>query len=60
MGLSTANRRKLVEDLLEVSLLADMDKLNKTQIREINQQIQVNDVQREALTNEIKTHHEYP
>lgn len=59
MGLSTANRRKLVEDLLEVSLLADMDKLNKTQIREINQQIQVNDVQREALTNEIKTHHEY-
>ncbi|WWS24657.1 hypothetical protein vBKpnAMK4_00473 [Klebsiella phage vB_Kpn_AM_K4] len=50
MGLSTGNRRKLVEDLLEVSLLADMDKLNKTQIREINQQIQVNDVRREALT----------
>lgn len=39
MGLKTPERRKLVEDLLEVSVLAEMDKLNKDAIKEINSQI---------------------
>lgn len=59
MGLTTPARRKLVEDLLEVSLLADMDKLNKSHIRDLNQQIQLNDVQRDHIITEIKTHTEY-
>ena len=33
MGLNTPSRRKLVEDLLEVTILAEMDKLNKSAIR---------------------------
>ncbi|AIZ02113.1 endonuclease subunit [Escherichia phage vB_EcoM_VR20] len=54
MGLSTPARRKLVEDLLEVSVLADMDKLNKSLIREVNSQIQVMDVQHDGIVQQIK------
>ena len=54
MGLSTPARRKLVEDLLEVSVLADMDKLNKSLIREVNSQIQVIDVQHDGVVQQIK------
>lgn len=36
MGLKTPERRKLVEDLLEVSVLADMDKANKEEVKTIN------------------------
>ncbi|AZU98539.1 RecF/RecN/SMC N terminal domain protein [Acinetobacter baumannii] len=39
MSLSAGARRKLVEDLLEVSVLADMDKLNKEEIRNINAEL---------------------
>lgn len=58
MGLSTPARRKLVEDLLEVSLLADMDKLNKSSIREINSQIQVIDARQEGIIQQIKIYNE--
>lgn len=39
MSLKTPERRKLVEDLLEVSVLATMDKANKDQVKEINNSI---------------------
>lgn len=58
MGLSTPARRKLVEDLLEVSVLAEMDKLNKTHIREINSAIQVLDVKKDGITQQIKIYEE--
>lgn len=54
MGLSTPNRRKLIEDLLEVSTLAEMDKINKAQIREINSKISLLDVQKDNLVQQIK------
>lgn len=58
MGLSTPARRKLVEDLLEVSILAEMDKLNKSMIRETNSQIQVLDVKQDGVTQQIKIYNE--
>lgn len=58
MGLSTPARRKLVEDLLEVSVLADMDKLNKSMIREINSQIQLLDVKQDSTTQQIKIYND--
>lgn len=58
MGLSTPARRKLVEDLLEVSLLADMDKLNKSSIREINSQVQVIDARQEGIIQQVKIYNE--
>lgn len=58
MGLSTPARRKLVEDLLEVSILAEMDKLNKSLIRETNSQIQVLDVKQDGTTQQIKIYNE--
>lgn len=58
MGLSTPARRKLVEDLLEVSMLAEMDKLNKSYIREVNSQIQVLDAKQEGVTQQIKIYND--
>lgn len=54
MGLSTPARRKLVEDLLEVSVIAEMDKLNKSLIREINSQVQVLDAKKDGIQQQIK------
>lgn len=54
MGLSTPARRKLVEDLLEVGTLADMDKLNKASIRELNSQLQVLDAKKDGIIQQIK------
>lgn len=58
MGLSTPARRKLVEDLLEVSTLADMDKLNKSAIREINSKVQVIDTKKDGIIQQIKIYQE--
>lgn len=58
MGLSTPARRKLVEDLLEVSVLADMDKLNKSQVRDINSQASVLDAQKDGVIQQIKIYEE--
>lgn len=54
MGLSTPARRKLVEDLLEVGTLAEMDKLNKAQVRELNTQIQVTDTRKDGIIQQMK------
>lgn len=54
MGLSTPARRKLVEDLLEVGTLAEMDKLNKAQVRELNTQIQITDTRKDGIIQQIK------
>lgn len=58
MGLSTPARRKLVEDLLEVSVIAEMDKLNKSQIREINSQVSVLDARKDGVVQQIKIYEE--
>lgn len=58
MSLGTPARRKLVEDLLEVSILAEMDKLNKSSIREINQSVQLLDTKREGLLQQIKIYND--
>lgn len=59
MGLNAPARRKLVEDLLEVTVLADMDKLNKTIIRDLTQQQSLVDMRIQHLTTEIQTHLDY-
>lgn len=59
MGLNTPSRRKLVEDLLEVTVLAEMDKLNKSAIRELNTDIQQIDLTISHGQTQIKTHNDY-
>lgn len=59
MGLRTPERRKLVEDLLEVAVLASMDKLNKSSIREITQQINVIDLKATHVQEQIKTQEQF-
>lgn len=58
MALSTPARRKLVEDLLEVGTLAEMDKLNKSQVRELNSQGQVLDAKKDGVIQQIKIYNE--
>ena len=59
MGLNTPSRRKLVEDLLEVTILAEMDKLNKSAIRELNNDVQQIDLTIGHTQTQIKTHNDY-
>ena len=59
MGLTAPNRRKLVEDLLEVNILADMDKLNKVDIKGTLADIQTVDMEISHIQTQIKTHEEY-
>ena len=58
MALSTPARRKLVEDLLEVGTLAEMDKINKPQVRELNSQGQVLDAKKDGVIQQIKIYNE--
>lgn len=59
MSLSKGDRRRLVEDLLEVSVLADMDRLNKGQTRELTQQISVADLKLDHLKTQISTQEQF-
>lgn len=59
MELNKPDRRKLVEDLLEVSVLADMDKANKALVKAINAEIGTVDIQINHTNSQIKTHEEY-
>lgn len=55
MGLKAAERRKLVEDLLEVSVLADMDKMNKDAIKVINAELSKIELQLGHIQTQVKT-----
>ena len=53
MQLSSANRRKLVDDLLDVSIFTKMDQLNKGSIKEINQQMNENLIKLNSMKSEL-------
>lgn len=53
MQLSSANRRKLVDDLLDVSIFTKMDQLNKSSVKEINQQMNENLIKLNSLKSEL-------
>ena len=59
MGLTAPNRRKLVEDLLEVSILAEMDKLNKSEIKQLTADLNANEMEMNHIKDAIKTHKDY-
>ncbi|ASD52041.1 SbcC-like subunit of palindrome specific endonuclease [Pseudomonas phage PspYZU05] len=58
MALNAASRRTLVEDLLEIGVLAEMDKINKTNIRELTQQLSVIDIKKDSLESQIRVYKE--
>lgn len=59
MSLPAAGRRKLVDDLLDIAILCEMDKLNKGYIREITQNIQMLDMKAGYVQQQINTHKKY-
>lgn len=59
MELPAGGRRSLVEDLLGLSIISEIDKLNKGYIRELNQNIQMSEMKSEHLTQQIETHRRY-
>lgn len=59
MELRTPDRRKLVEDLLSLSVISDMDKLNKSYLRGVNQQLDTLSMQISHVQQQIQTHQKF-
>lgn len=59
MELKTPERRKLVEDLLSLSVISEMDKLNKAQQRGANQQLETLGMQITHVQQQIATHQKF-
>ncbi|QPX76407.1 putative recombination endonuclease [Cronobacter phage vB_CsaM_SemperBestia] len=59
MELKTPERRKLVEDLLSLSVISEMDKLNKSYIRGVNQQLDTLSMQGNHIQQQIATHQRF-
>lgn len=53
MQLTSANRRKLVDDLLDVSIFTQMDSINKSSIKELNQKMNENLIRLNSLKSEL-------
>lgn len=56
MQLSTPNRRKLVDDLLDVSIFTQMDQLNKGNIKELTQKMSENSIILTSLKSELQAY----
>lgn len=59
MELSTPNRRKLVEELLEVAVLGMMADLNKGELKSITQEMTIIENKIESVRREIDAHQTY-
>lgn len=59
MELRTPDRRKLVEDLLSLSVISEMDKLNKSYLRGVNQQLDTLSMQVNHVQQQIQTHQKF-
>lgn len=59
MELKTPERRKLVEDLLSLSVISEMDKLNKSYLRGVNQQLDTLSMQVSHVQQQIQTHQRF-
>jgi DNA repair exonuclease SbcCD ATPase subunit len=56
MQLTAANRRVLIEDLINLSIYSKMDKLNKEVVKEIKQQMDALEIKLTGLRNEHDAH----
>lgn len=59
MNLDTPKRRKLVEDLLSLSVISVMDKLNKGYLRVTTQNLDTLNMQHQHVMNELATHQRF-
>lgn len=59
MELRTPERRKLVEDLLSLSVISEMDKLNKSYLRGVNQEMNTLTMQIDHVQQQIATHQKF-
>jgi len=54
MQLSAANRRDVIEDLLDIRIFSSMNSLIKDKIRNIKDEVKVLDLKKESLTDKVK------
>ena len=54
MQLSAANRRDVIEDLLDIRIFSSMNSLIKDKIRSIKDEVKVLDLKKESLTDKVK------
>ena len=54
MQLTTANRREVIEDLLDIRIFSSMNSLMKEKIRSIKEEIKVLDLKKESLIDKVQ------
>jgi DNA repair exonuclease SbcCD ATPase subunit len=59
MQLSAANRREVIEDLLDIKIFSSMNNLIKEKIRAIKEEIKVYELKKESLLDKVKMQEEF-
>ena len=59
MQLSAANRREVIEDLLDIKIFSSMNNLIKEKIRAIKEDIKVYELKKESLLDKVKMQEEF-
>jgi DNA repair exonuclease SbcCD ATPase subunit len=59
MQLSAANRREVIEDLLDIKIFSSMNSLIKEKIRSVKEEIKVFELKKESLLDKVKMQEEF-
>jgi DNA repair exonuclease SbcCD ATPase subunit len=59
MQLSAANRREVIEDLLDIKIFSSMNTLIKEKIRSVKEEIKVFELKKESLLDKVKMQEEF-
>jgi DNA repair exonuclease SbcCD ATPase subunit len=59
MQLSAANRREVIEDLLDIKIFSSMNTIIKEKIRSVKEEIKVFDLKKESLLDKVKMQEEF-
>jgi len=59
MQLSAANRREVIEDLLDIKIFSSMNTLIKEKIRSVKEEIKVFELKKESLLDKVKMQQEF-
>ena len=54
MQLTAANRRDVIEDLLDIRIFSSMNNLIKDKIRNLKEEVKVLDLKKESLTDKVQ------
>ena len=59
MQLTAANRREVIEDLLDIRIFSSMNNLMKEKIRQVREQVKVLELKKESLNDKVKMQEQF-